>query len=298
MTDVDEAPAVPASTATSATGGVHDLRSAIELLRQHPGQYHETDHPVNPIAELAGVYKKIGAGGTVSRPTRLGPAMVFNEVQGYPGWRVLVGLMASRERVGLLLDCPPRELTQRMGHALANPIAPVDVGPEKAACQEVVHRADDPDFDLRTLLPARRTPDRRRPEQAFPFVTVDENGFPHAALLSRAEMEVGPGRADLRAVRSRRTVANLRRDGRAALIAIEGRTAHYLKLRLVRSVTAHELLACVFAVVEHKPDSLGIPLTPIGYRADAGIARAERWDLTAEGLRLLHNDAPATPEGT
>ena len=133
---------------------VHDLRSALELLKKHPGQYHETDHPVNPIAELAGVYKLIGAGGTVSRPTRLGPAMIFNDVQGYPGWRVLVGLMASRDRVGLLLDCPPRELTQRMGHALANPIAPVDVGPEKAACQEVVHRAEDPDFDLRTLLPA------------------------------------------------------------------------------------------------------------------------------------------------
>ena len=28
------------------------------------------------------------------------------------------------------------------------------MGPEKAACQEVVHRAEDPDFDLRTLLPA------------------------------------------------------------------------------------------------------------------------------------------------
>ena len=152
MTDVDDAPA------TTGTDGarpqVHDLRSALELLEQIPGQYHETDHPVQPIAQLAGVYKKIGAGGTVSRPTKLGPAMMFNDVEGYPGWRVLVGLMASRDPVGMLLDCPPRELTQRMGHALANPIPPVDVGPEKAACQEVVHRAEDPGFDLRSLLPA------------------------------------------------------------------------------------------------------------------------------------------------
>ena len=51
---------------------------------------------MQPIAQLAGVYKKIGAGGTVSRPTKLGPAMMFNDVEGYPGWRVLVGLMASR----------------------------------------------------------------------------------------------------------------------------------------------------------------------------------------------------------
>jgi UbiD family decarboxylase len=155
MTDVYEAhTASDAATDEAPAGAVHDLRSAIELLQQHPGQYHETDHPVDPIAELAGVYKRIGAGGTVSRPTRIGPAMTFNNVEGYPGWRVLVGLMASRDRVGLLLDCPPRELTQRMGDALANPIAPVDVGPERAACQEVVHRADDPGFDLRTLLPA------------------------------------------------------------------------------------------------------------------------------------------------
>ena len=154
MTDVHDAPVTDAASSDGDRPQVHDLRSALELLKQVPGQYHETDHPVQPIAQLAGVYKKIGAGGTVQRPTKLGPAMMFNEVEGYPGWRVLVGLMASRERVGLLLDCPPRELTQRMGYALANPIAPVDVGPEKAACQEVVHRAEDPDFDLRTLLPA------------------------------------------------------------------------------------------------------------------------------------------------
>ena len=80
-------------------------------------------------------------------------------------------------------------------------------------------------------------------EQAFPFVTVD---------------------ADVRAaVRSRRTRENLERRGRAALIAVEGRTAHYVKLRLVRSTVVHDLLACVFEVAEHKPDSMGIALPPI-----------------------------------
>ena len=103
----------------------------------------------------------------MQRPTKLGPAMMFNEVEGYPGWRVLVGLMASRDRVGMLLDCPPRELTQRMGHALANPIPPVDVGPDRAPCQEVVHRADDPDFDLgyhvrRSALPRPGSIDQLR----------------------------------------------------------------------------------------------------------------------------------------
>jgi 4-hydroxy-3-polyprenylbenzoate decarboxylase len=65
----------------------HDLASALDRLRQHPGQLIETDHPVDPMAELAGVYKRVGAGGTVVRPTRIGPAMIFNNVTGFPGWR-------------------------------------------------------------------------------------------------------------------------------------------------------------------------------------------------------------------
>ena len=68
---------------------------------------------------------------------------------------------------------------------------------------------------------------------------------------------------------------------------MEGRTAHYVKLRVARSLAVHDLLACVFEVVEHKPDSLGIPLAPVTYEVTAEIARAERWDLTAEALRLL-----------
>ena len=125
-------------------------------------------------------------------------------------------------------------------------------------------------------------------EQAFPFVTVDDEGFPHAALLSRTELEIGPADADVRAaVRSRRTRANLEARGRAALIAVQGDTAHYVKLRLRRSVAAGDLLACVFDVVEHKPDSLGVALAPILYDVTAEIARAERWDATVDALHLL-----------
>lgn len=51
---------------------INDLRSAIALLQRHDGQYIETDRPVDPNAELAGVYRHIGAGGTVKRPTRTG----------------------------------------------------------------------------------------------------------------------------------------------------------------------------------------------------------------------------------
>ncbi|GAA4501616.1 hypothetical protein GCM10023191_051970 [Actinoallomurus oryzae] len=136
---------------------ITDPRSALERLRGFPGQLVETDRPVDPNAQLAGVYKRVGAGGTVARPTRVGPAMIFNGIAGHPGARVLVGLMASRERVGILLDCSPRRLTQRMAEAYEHALGPVAAGPGEAACQEVVHRAEDPGFDLRRILPAPTT---------------------------------------------------------------------------------------------------------------------------------------------
>jgi 4-hydroxy-3-polyprenylbenzoate decarboxylase len=73
---------------------VYDLRSALSLLSSHPDQLISTDEPVDPIAELSGVYRYVGAGGTVQRPTRRGPAMVFNSVKGFPEFRVLIGLLA------------------------------------------------------------------------------------------------------------------------------------------------------------------------------------------------------------
>ncbi len=133
---------------------VNDLRSAIELLKTVPGQYIETDREVDPKDELAGVYRYIGAGGTVMRPTRIGPAMTFNNIKGYPGSRVLVGLLASRERVSLLLGAPVRELGIQMAEARKNVTPPVVIGNKEAPCQEVVYRAEDEGFDLRTLLPA------------------------------------------------------------------------------------------------------------------------------------------------
>lgn len=144
---------------------VNDLRSALEYLKRFPGQYIETDHEVDPKDELAGVYRYIGAGGTVERPTRIGPAMTFNNVKGYPGSRVLVGLLASRERVSHLLGAPVRELGVQMGQARLNVTPPAYVEQKDAPCQEVVHRADEPGFDLRKLLPAPTN----TPQDAGPY---------------------------------------------------------------------------------------------------------------------------------
>lgn len=82
---------------------VNDLRSAIEMLESIPGQLVETDVEVDPNAELSGVYRHVGAGGTVERPTQEGPAMIFNNVKGHEGARVAIGVLSSRKRVGYLL---------------------------------------------------------------------------------------------------------------------------------------------------------------------------------------------------
>jgi hypothetical protein len=126
-------------------------------------------------------------------------------------------------------------------------------------------------------------------EQALPFLTVDEAGFPHVALLSRAE-----ARADARrvvvAVASRRTRGNLLRTGRATLIGVAGDTAHYLKLEVVRTLEVDGLLGCDLRPVEHVADSAGMPLSPIGYRPTQALAEAESWQATAALLDRLAAD--------
>ena len=146
---------------------VNDLRSALDLLSSMPGQLIETDMPVEPLAELAGVYRYVGAGGTVKRPTREGPAMIFNNVKGHPGARVAVGVLASRKRVAALLGCPPEDLGKRLYQSVDAPVPPV-VTKAPAPCQQVVHRATDPAFDLRTLVPAPTN----TPDDAGPYITL------------------------------------------------------------------------------------------------------------------------------
>lgn len=148
------------------TNEPYDLRKVLTELKTHPGQYHATDVAVDPDAELSGVYRYIGAGGTVERPTQEGPAMMFNNVKGFPGTKVLTGLMASRKRVGLMFHHDYRTLGQFLNDAVEKPIPPVMV--DDAPAHEVVHKATDPDFDIRKLVAAPTN----TPKDAGPYITV------------------------------------------------------------------------------------------------------------------------------
>jgi UbiD family decarboxylase len=125
-----------------------DLRSALEFLSTIPGQLISTREPVDAMAELAGVYRHIGAGTPVAPPTRVGPAMLFECVKGY-SIPVVTGVLASRERTALLLNTTIQRLPFDLLEALNHPRPPVVI--RDAPCQEVVIR---PPFDLRALIPA------------------------------------------------------------------------------------------------------------------------------------------------
>ncbi|MCD8301319.1 MAG: UbiD family decarboxylase [Clostridiales bacterium] len=150
------------------SNNINDLRSALEFLKTIPGQLVETDVEAAPEAEISGVYRHVGAGGTCMRPTQEGPAMIFNNVKGHPDAKVLIGLLASRKRVGALLDCDPKRLGYLLKDSVANPIAPVVIPNEQAKCQEVVHLATEPGFDIRKLVPAPTN----TPEDAGPYITL------------------------------------------------------------------------------------------------------------------------------
>lgn len=162
---------------------VTDLRSALALLSQYDDELIYTDEPVDPIAELSGVYRYVGANGTVQRPTQIGPAMIFNKIKGYDDMRVLIGLLSSRKRVARLFGTTPEKLAFMLKDSVNTPIAPVVIPRERAACQEVVHLATDPDFDILKLLPAPTN----TPDDAGPYFTL---GMCYAADPETGEHDV------------------------------------------------------------------------------------------------------------
>ena len=146
----------------------YDLRRVIDELKQLPGQYHETNVEVDPDAELSGVYRYIGAGGTVKRPTTEGPSMMFNNIKGFPKSRVYIGSMASRKRVGQILHHDYKTLGRFLRDSVEHPFAPVTVKSDQAPAQEVVYKATDQDFDIRKIIPAATNTEY----DAGPYITV------------------------------------------------------------------------------------------------------------------------------
>lgn len=119
-----------------------------------------------------------------------------------------------------------------------------------------------------------------------PFLTVDEAGFPHVCLLSRAELD-----ADAESVyavlASPTTIANLRRDGRATVIAVAQDAAVYCKLTAEKSIVDGGWLGVRFSVASVKRDGLNIPLRPPGYLVTTDLAGTENWAHSTDLMTRL-----------
>lgn len=126
-----------------------NLRDLINQVRA-TGHLVEVNAPTDPNLEMAQIVY-----GHDGRP------VLFANVTGYPGWRVLAGIASAREYFAMALDVPVAGLIHRLAAALESPVAPPVLG--DAACQEVV----EPDADL-TRLPLLR----HFPFDGGPYVTA------------------------------------------------------------------------------------------------------------------------------
>ena len=103
------------------------------------------------------------------RPTKEGPAMVFNNVKGFDDAKVCIGMLASRKRVAALLDLDEEHLGLEIGKRFENLIAPEQiVEGAHVDCQEVVYKATDEGFDLRKIVPAPTN----TPVDGGPYITM------------------------------------------------------------------------------------------------------------------------------
>ncbi len=104
-----------------------DLREFISLRGQDG--LVEITRPVSPCLEMAHVIYAL-------EQRAPGQAVLFNQVDGHPGWRVVAGLCAARENFGRALGVPACRLLFALTDALERPVAPPMVN--DAPCQEVV----------------------------------------------------------------------------------------------------------------------------------------------------------------
>jgi len=129
------------------------------------------------------------------------------------------------------------------------------------------------------------------PTQGFPFLTVDDAGAPHCALVSSTEVRVADDGTELHVVLGgRRSRTYLEARGRATLLVVEGTTLHTCKLSLVVGREHDGAFAAALRLDDHAADSLGIPLVPLGFTPPPDIASLERWDRTVAALDAIRLD--------
>jgi 2,5-furandicarboxylate decarboxylase 1 len=118
-----------------------DLRSDLAHLEEQ-GQLLRVREPVDTRFEIA-------AG--IRRTSDIeGPALLFENVKNYPGWRVLGGLFATRKLIALALRTPEEKLLERYMTLEEERLPPrvVSTGP----CKEIRWKGDEVDLHKLPLV--------------------------------------------------------------------------------------------------------------------------------------------------
>jgi len=114
----------------------------VEFLKRE-GELFITPNEVDPICEVIGVAKAFEDG----------PAILFENVKGYPNHRILINVFGKRSRLAKIFDVPdPKDFKYKCLEAIRNPIPPKVV--DKAPCQEVVITTD---IDVLKAMPVTQS---------------------------------------------------------------------------------------------------------------------------------------------
>jgi UbiD family decarboxylase len=112
-----------------------DLRTYLSYLEDQ-GQLLRVQEEVDPKFEIAAGIRKTSDIG--------GPALLFEKVKGFPGWRVLGGLFATRKLIALALGIPEDKLLEQYLRLEEKRIPPEIV--KSAAVKEVCWKGDQVDL--------------------------------------------------------------------------------------------------------------------------------------------------------
>lgn len=109
-----------------ANKDITSLRGTLEFLKEE-GELLTVKKEVDPILEIAGIEKALDNG----------PALLFENIKGYPGVRNTANVLSRRDRVARIFDVEKPEMVKfKCMEAIRFPKAPVEV--KDAPCQEVV----------------------------------------------------------------------------------------------------------------------------------------------------------------
>ncbi len=109
-----------------ADRNITSLRSTLDFLDRE-GELARVSQPVSPILEIAGIEKAL----------ENGPALLFENIEGYPGVRDAGNIFARKERLARIFGAEkPGQVKFQCVEALRHPLPPREV--KAAPCQEVV----------------------------------------------------------------------------------------------------------------------------------------------------------------